>query len=316
MGTGNTLSLFAGPTVYRTGTEAVALRPGLTLQLARIAPGVPVFTEFTIQDSPIIFGFMLAGLNRCRYVDGPLRRTTRIHGSGSNRITYLPDTAGSLECRAGMHRLSIIVSQEFLEPYLALERARTPGPLAAALSGRRETFQWAGRRSVHKMRLVADILGGPYGGALRRLHLEARALELIGAQLDEFLAPDTTRAGGRGAGAAPGPLRGAADVARIRDAREILVQDMENPPSLAELARMAGINEKKLKAGFKQVFGVPVFEYFRAYRLDMAREMLASGAMTVTEVAMHVGYQSLGHFSAEFRKKYGLPPKKFQTRQG
>jgi len=307
MDTTRDLSLFAGPAVYDSaGAQAVALRPGLTLQLARVACGVPFRAEFAIQDSPVIFGFMLAGLNRCRYEEGPLRRSTRVHGSGSNRITYLPETAGVLECRAGMHRLSIIATREFLEPYLALGRARTPGGLAAALGGRKEAFQWAGRRSVDKMRLVADILGQPYCGGLRRLHLEARALELVGMQLGELLAP--------GAGLSRTPALGAADEARIREAREILVRDMENPPSLAGLARLAGVNERKLKTGFKQVFGLPVFEYFRNYRLEMARELLGSGAMTVTEAAMHVGYRSLGHFSAEFRRKFGQTPKKFQGR--
>ena len=108
------------------------------------------------------------------------------------------------------------------------------------------------------------------------------------------------------------PRLAASDVSRVRDAREILLQDMENPPSMTQLARMAGINEKKLKYGFKQVFGMPVFEYFRNYRLEMARDLLASGIMSVTEVGVHIGYQSLSHFSEEFRKKFGVTPKKFQ----
>ncbi len=303
MGTGQNITSFAGANVYRmTGAEPFGLRPGLALQLAHIAPAATFRTEFIIQDSPIIFGFMLAGLNHCQYSEGALRNIKGTHGGGSNRITYLPETVGSMECKGGMHRLSIIVSREFLEPYLSAETARVPQTLAGALSGKKEAFQWAGQRSIRKMRLVADIFTNSYSGPLRRLHLETRALELIGLQLAEYLAPDNP---------APPPTLKVSDINRIRDARELLVQDMENPPSIAQLARMAGINEKKLKCGFKQVFGVPVFEYFRNYRLEIARELLASRIMNVTEVAMHIGYQNLSHFSEEFRKKYGVTPKRF-----
>lgn len=95
----------------------------------------------------------------------------------------------------------------------------------------------------------------------------------------------------------------------------MLVRDMENPPSLAQLAKMAGLSEKKLKMGFKQVFGLPVFEYFRNYRLEIARELLASGGMNVTEVGMHIGYQNLSHFSHEFFRRYGVTPKKFHRKR-
>ena len=287
------------------GPESFRLRPGLALHIAHVSPAATFRTQFAIQDSPIIFGFMLAGLNHCRYEEGTLRNTKRIHGSGSNRITYLPDTVGTLECKRGMHRLSIIVEREFLEPYLSLEGNRVPRSLADALAGKKEAFQWAGQHNAQKMRLVADIFTGSYTGALRKLYLETRVLELMGMQLSEYLSPALP---------APLPTLKASDVDRIREAREILIQDMENPPSLAQLARMAGINEKKLKSGFKQVFGSPVFEYFRNYRLEIARELLASGIMSVTEVGMHIGYQNLSHFSEEFHKKYGMPPKKYQER--
>lgn len=305
MGTGQDITSFAGTDVYRmTGAQPFGLRPGLALQLAHVAPPAIFKTEFTIQESPVIFGFMLAGLNHCRYSEGALRNTKSIHDGGSNRITYLPETAGSMECKGGMHRLSVIVSREFLEPYLAAETSKVPQALAGALSGKKDAFQWTGQHSIRKMRLVADMFTSSYSGTLRRLHLETRALELIGLQLAEYLAPDNP---------APPPTLKVSDISRIRDARELLVQDMENPPSIAQLARMAGINEKKLKCGFKQVFGVPVFEYFRNYRLEIARELLVSGIMNVTEVGIHIGYQNLSHFSEEFRKKYGVTPKRFQN---
>ncbi len=299
------MAAFAASNVYKmTGTSPLVLKPGLALQFARVPAAVHCRTEFAIDSSPVIFGFMLAGLNCCRYAQGALSRTQCVHTGGSNRITYLPETSGVLDCRGGMQRLSILAAPEFLEDYVELERSKLPKGLVGAMCGKSTAFQWVGRQCPLKMRLVADVLGAAYAGPLRRLHLEARALELIGLQLAEYLSPEP---------AATTVRLTALDVNRIRDARELLLQDMENPPSIMQLAKLAGINEKKLKFGFKQVFGMPVFEYFRNYRLEMARELLASGVMNVTEAGMHIGYQSLSHFSEAFRKKFGVTPREFQA---
>lgn len=298
------MTYFAGEAAHSmAGVESVILRPGFMLQFAHVPPGGGFKAGFVVHESPIIFGFMLAGQNSCRYEDGALRNTQRVHGSGSNRITYLPDTRGTLECRGGMHRLGIVVSQEFLGPYLSLGRGGIHKELAAALAGKKQAFQWTGRADIRKVQCVANIFSDSYSGPLRYLHLETRALELIDLQLSEYLGT---------AGCPDFPTLGPQDVRRIKEARELLLRDLENPPSLAHLARIAGINEKKLKSGFKQVFGVPVFEYFRNYRLDLARELLASGAMNVTETGMHIGYRNLSHFSAEFKKRFGMTPKKIQ----
>lgn len=286
------------------GAESINLRHGLALQIAHAPPLSSFSTEFTVHNSPVIFGFMLAGRNHCRYLEGALEKTERTHCVGSNGITYLPDTAGVLECKGGMHRLSIIVSQEMLESYLSCENSRMPMDLRGALSRTREAFHWAGQQSVAKMRLVSEIFSNAYSGSLRKLHLETRALELMSLQLKEYLIPESS--------SYSQPALKASDVSRIKEARAILIQDMENPPSIAQLARLAGISEKKLKAGFKQVFGMPVFEYFRDYRLTVAKELIASGIMNVTEVGMHIGYQNMSHFSAEFKKKFGSSPKNFQ----
>ncbi|ENM5739820.1 helix-turn-helix transcriptional regulator [Vibrio mimicus] len=298
---------FTGTEICRmAGMESFILRQGLELQLAHVTPAATFRAEFAIQDSPIIFGFMFTGRNHCHYSEGALRDTKVTHSCGSNRITYLPETAGSMECKCGMHRLSIITSREFLDPYLSEETAKLPYVFAGALSGRKDAFQWTGQRSIRKMRLVADILTSPYSGSLRKLHMEARTLELIGLQLAEYLSTDSTILS---------QTLKFSDISRIKDARELLIQDMEAPPSITQLARMTGLNEKKLKCGFKQVFGVPIFEYFRHYRLEIAREMLASGLMNVTEVGTHIGYHSLSHFSEAFRKKYGVAPKMFQDKE-
>ncbi|MEA4855394.1 AraC family transcriptional regulator [Solidesulfovibrio sp.] len=159
------------------------------------------------------------------------------------------------------------------------------------------------------MALLSQIIQNNYSGAVQKLFLESLVLELMAWQLHECL--DTASADSQDRC----PLK-KTDVERIRAARELLLRDFDHPPSVAMLARMVGINEKKLKAGFKQVFGQPVFESFRDYRLERAREMLVSGAVTVSEAAYQIGYQSLSHFSRAFRERYGLNPKEYGRLRG
>jgi AraC-like DNA-binding protein len=96
---------------------------------------------------------------------------------------------------------------------------------------------------------------------------------------------------------------------RIHFAREILLQRLADPPSLVELARLVGLNDYKLKAGFRQVFGTTVFGYLRQERLEKARQLLQAQDISVTAAAAAVGYSSQGHFAAAFRKQFGINPK-------
>jgi AraC-like DNA-binding protein len=83
---------------------------------------------------------------------------------------------------------------------------------------------------------------------------------------------------------------------------------MASPPGLPELARSVGLNEFKLKVGFRVLFGASVFGYLRTQRMDRARRLLAHRELSVTEVAAHVGYQNPSKFAAAFRKHFGFPP--------
>jgi len=82
-----------------------------------------------------------------------------------------------------------------------------------------------------------------------------------------------------------------------------------------ELARLAGLNDYKLKAGFRQVFGTTVFGYLRQQRLEQARQLLQAQEISVTEAAATVGYSSQGHFAAAFRKQFGINPKDLRAGQ-
>jgi AraC-like DNA-binding protein len=95
-------------------------------------------------------------------------------------------------------------------------------------------------------------------------------------------------------------------------AREYIMSHLEAPPSLSELAKIIGINEYKLKRGFKEIFDNTVFGYLSDARLEIAKNDLLENKRTASEIASELGYSSVQHFSNAFKKKFGLSPNKLK----
>ncbi|HLT51656.1 MAG TPA: AraC family transcriptional regulator [Arenibacter sp.] len=101
------------------------------------------------------------------------------------------------------------------------------------------------------------------------------------------------------------------NIKRIRKAKEIIIARMAEPPTLVALSEEIGLSLKRLKEGFKQIYGDTVFSFLFDYKMEYARKMLESGKYNVNEVGLKVGYSTGSHFIAAFRKKYGTTPKKY-----
>lgn len=101
------------------------------------------------------------------------------------------------------------------------------------------------------------------------------------------------------------------NVIKIRKAKDIVIARMAEPPSLQELADEIDLSLKKLKEGFKQIYGDSVYSFLFDYKMEVARKLLESGKHNVNEVGLKVGYSTASHFIAAFKKKYGTTPKKY-----
>jgi AraC-like DNA-binding protein len=101
------------------------------------------------------------------------------------------------------------------------------------------------------------------------------------------------------------------NVLKIRRAKDIVIANMAEPPGLQELANEVGLNIKKLKEGFKQIYGDSVFSFLFDYKMEYARKLLESGSYNVNEVGHKVGYSTASHFISAFKKKFGTTPKKY-----
>jgi AraC-like DNA-binding protein len=98
---------------------------------------------------------------------------------------------------------------------------------------------------------------------------------------------------------------------KIKRAKELIIKDMNNPPSLSDLAKEIGLNIKKLKTDFKEFYGVPVFTFLLNYKMELAKKLLLENQLNVNEIASHLGYSASSHFIAAFKRKFGITPKQF-----
>jgi AraC-like DNA-binding protein len=154
--------------------------------------------------------------------------------------------------------------------------------------------------------VLHQILHCPYQGSIKRLYLESKTLELIALQLTQL-----TQGNAKGNARKLKP----SDIERIYQARDILMGNLDNPPSLLALAHQVGLNDYKLKQGFRQVFGTTTFGYLHTQRMERSRLLLESSTMNVTQVAQAVGYTNISQFAAAFRKQFGVNPSVFKAQQ-
>ncbi|WP_416674500.1 helix-turn-helix transcriptional regulator [Egbenema bharatensis] len=169
---------------------------------------------------------------------------------------------------------------------------------------------WTGSMTGAMQTAVQQILNCPFQGLTKRMYLESKVWELMALLIEQ----EVERQASRNMNHSRTHLLKPDDVDRIHHAREILLQRLDNPPSLMDLAHQVGLNDCTLKRGFRQVFGQTAFGLLHDYRLEQARQLLEERRLNVTEVARTIGFSNRSYFAAAFRKKFGVTPREYLTK--
>ncbi|MBT2562016.1 helix-turn-helix transcriptional regulator [Pedobacter sp. ISL-68] len=143
--------------------------------------------------------------------------------------------------------------------------------------------------------ILQQIIYPKHEGRVKRLFLEARIFELIIAYFNQKQEKQTR-------------VLKKEDIEKILLAKQLVEHDLQRPNSLMELSRKAGINDYKLKRGFKELTGHTVFGYLYKIRMEKAHYFLSKEKKTVNEVAFLVGYKNAQHFITAFKKQYSILP--------
>lgn len=150
--------------------------------------------------------------------------------------------------------------------------------------------------------VLSQVLQHQPNALMSRLYLKGKVYELLSLYFNPTEATDIAEC----------PfLVDEENVRKIRNAKQIMLERMTNPPSLQELSDEIGLSLKKLKEGFKQLYGSTVYQFVLDYKMDCARQLLSTGSHNVNEVALQLGYSTSSHFIEAFKKKFGTTPKKY-----
>lgn len=155
-----------------------------------------------------------------------------------------------------------------------------------------------GAVNVSIQQVVNQIKQNPYQGSLQHVFLQSKAMELLVLCTTALNRQQLLKS----------VLKNSADKAKIIAARDFIHSRLHQPPSLKDIAQEVGLNEYKLKYGFREIFQHSVISYLTALRLDHARHLLLNTSQSAAEISIEMGYATPQHFNNAFKKQFGTSP--------
>lgn len=105
------------------------------------------------------------------------------------------------------------------------------------------------------------------------------------------------------------------DVPAIELAKSIIEKDPISHIHIPMLADKAGINEFKLKVGFRELFHTSPYQYRLHLCLERAKALLEDTDDTIDQIASKVGFDTYNGFSTAFKKAFNIPPTVYRNLQ-
>jgi AraC family transcriptional regulator len=251
---------------------------------------------------------------------GETVRTFRTDGLFLAESSYPP------QCRIPTHTHDrpfcyLVLAGSCTETCGARTRTRFPSNLVFHPAGEAHSDDWAdiGGRCLHiefgpswvqQVREHSPVLdrpaescGGPTAWLAARLYEELRtpdgvsplAIDGLALELVARAARDALGDGGR----RPPPW--------LRRVEELLRAQFQDPPTLAEMACVAGVHSVYLATAFRRHLRCTPGEYVRRLRVEFASRRLVAGA-PLAEVALDAGFAHQSHFCRVFKSVTGMTP--------
>ena len=251
-------------------------------------------------------------LGSCIFLDGTIRsvlpheqRGVEAYG-GSQNFKYDPQNEYShiVPADTHFHLVHFSYTYEYFSKFLP-ENEHWADQLKCKIENKRRIL---GDRAVKitsaQQRALQNIFDCPLEGKLGYLMIETSIVQLILLQLHELfhLNPSTTTI----------VLPTKRDKALMEELKDHLSKTFLDVHSIPDLAKRFGVNTNKLMALFKTIFNQSIFEYIGTLRMEHARHLIIDHNMLVTEVARTIGYKNPNHFSAAFKKHFGVNPSKLK----
>lgn len=168
----------------------------------------------------------------------------------------------------------------------------------------RVLFQSNGWLSLQQRELLNQVLYNPYSGSMQTVYREIKAMEFMLLLLSQDTIDVT-----------PAMHLTRRHINAIEQSRIIMDEAFDQHLNIATLSEQTGMTEFKLKAGFRKIFGISIFEYFLQTRMRVARDLLLQTDKPIKEIALLTGYSSKQSFLHAFKKFYHDTPGSYRRNQ-
>jgi AraC-like DNA-binding protein len=231
----------------------------------------------------------------------PSFKKLSIPGRSRHNIRYIPTSVREYEMKAGVDYsyFLMVLSKDYYFHLINRHSSLHEDFVQEIEKGEYVSFTDNDLLVTPEMiRIINDLKEGQKTGEVRRLHTEAKLMELLIYQLEQL----NTSTEDAGSSLKP------ADIEKLEEARNILDANFVSPPPQKELSQIVALNESKLRRGFKEYFATTIYDYTVRLKMEYARKLLLEEKKTITETAELTGFNHQNNFSSAFKKYFGISP--------
>lgn len=276
--------------------ERIQICPALEIVLSDMILQQDSITNFIDDSEMFEMNYYLSGDSICSVNNEPFRMDEPKH-----HVSYFHHSNVQLKMRAHTHiqKVEIRMTPQKLLQYF--KNAEDKASITQFLQQQRGQITAYDLSTSVKQR-VYEILHCPYQNDLQKIYLEAKIMELIVYFFSPIIQPQQKE---------QTTVLHTNDIAKLQRVKELILQSLEQPPNIAELAEAVALSESKLKTSFRQRFGTTVYSYIKKQRMERAAWLMEFEDMNVTEAASHLGYSNMSNFTVAFRQHFGCNPSEF-----
>ena len=270
--------------------EKIYIQDGFLFSKTNYNIEKPIFLEAKQEERKFVITISLKG--NTTYINSGDKKIIPFK-EGFTTISLFENTQGFREFKdKQINQIRLILSESFL-------RRNFQKSLVEKYFFNKQNLQLIDFRltSIQSQFLLNDILNCSLVGELANIYKQGKIFELLSLEIsklqkneDDIFLDDYDRSA-------------------ILKAKEILLNNLQNPPSIVTLAKMVHLSEVKLKRGFKQIYKTSPYQLLVSHKMNLAKNMLESGEYNINEIALQVGYKFANNFTNAFYKEFKIRPK-------
>ncbi|MPL62591.1 hypothetical protein SDC9_08211 [bioreactor metagenome] len=270
--------------------EKIYIQDGFLFSKTNYNIEKPIFLEAKQEERKFVITISLKG--NTTYINSQDKKIIPFK-EGFTTISLFENTQGFREFKdKQINQIRLILSESFL-------RRNFQKSLVEKYFFNKQNLQLIDFRltSIQSQFLLNDILNCSLVGELANIYKQGKIFELLSLEIsklqkneDDIFLDDYDRSA-------------------ILKAKEILLNNLQNPPSIVGLAKMVHLSEVKLKRGFKQIYKTSPYQLLVSHKMNLAKNMLESGQYNINEIALQVGYKFANNFTNAFYKEFKIRPK-------